>query len=91
LIVAARQLALISVGVAYDVGRSGPRFRSTASRPGALDINLEDCGVMDEAIDRGERHCGIGKDLAPFAERLVGGDEHGPALVAGDKLDVSAA
>ena len=50
-------------------------------------FNLEDCGVMDEAIDRGERHCGIGKDLAPFAERLVGGDEHGPALVAGDKLE----
>ena len=45
------------------------------------------CGVMDEAIDRGERHCGIGKDLALFAERLVGGDEHGPALVAGDKLE----
>src|ERR1700732_3250764 len=58
-IVAARQSALISVGMAHDVGQSGPRFRSTASRPGALDIKLEDCGVMDEAIDRGERHCGI--------------------------------
>src|SRR5439155_11139049 len=43
---------------------------------------------MDEAIDRGERHCGIGKDLSPFAERLVGGDEHGPALVASaDQLE----
>jgi hypothetical protein len=44
--------------------------------PVALDIHLEDCGVMEETIDRGERHCGIGKDLSPFAERLVGNDEH---------------
>src|ERR1700745_550592 len=43
---------------------------------------------MDEAIDRGEGHCGIGKDLPPFAEWLVGGDEHGPALVAcADQLE----
>ena len=41
LIVATRQSALISVGVAYDVGRSGPRFRSTASRPGAPYIIVE--------------------------------------------------
>jgi hypothetical protein len=54
-----------------------------ASRPSALDINLEHCEVMDEAI------CGIGKDLAPFAERLVGGDEHGPAVVAGDKARIA--
>src|SRR5258708_39829275 len=59
--------------------------------PIALDIHLEDCGVMDEAIDRGERHCGIGKDLSPFAERLVGGYEHGPALVAcADQLEQPA-
>ena len=24
----------------------------------------------------------VGKDLSPFAEELVGGDEHGPALVS---------
>jgi hypothetical protein len=46
---------------------------------------------MDEAIDRGEGHCGIGKDLPPFAEWLVGGDEHGPALVAcADQLEQHA-
>ena len=32
--------------------------------------------MMNEAIDRGERHGGIGEDLSPLAERLVGGDEH---------------
>jgi len=38
---------------------------------------------MDEAVDRGERHSGVREDLAPFAEGLVGGYEHGAALVAG--------
>ena len=32
--------------------------------------------LMDQAIDGGEGHGGVGKDLAPFAERLVGGDQH---------------
>ena len=38
---------------------------------------------MNETVDRGERHGGIGEDLAPFAEGLVGGDQHGAPLVAG--------
>ena len=38
---------------------------------------------MDEAVDRGERHGGVGEDLSPFAEGLIGGDEHGAPLVAG--------
>src|SRR5271169_1733496 len=48
----------------------------------AVDIHFEDRSVMDEAVDRGERHGGVGEDLAPFAERLVGGDPQRPALVA---------
>jgi hypothetical protein len=59
--------------------------------PVAFDIHLEDGGMMDEAVDCGERHGGIGKDLSPFAEWLVGGDEHGSALVAGaDQLEQHA-
>jgi hypothetical protein len=47
----------------------------------ALDIHLEDGGVMDEAVDDSDRHCLIREDLAPFAERLVGGDQEGSPLV----------
>ena len=37
---------------------------------------------MDEAVDGRERHGLVGEDPAPLAEGLVGGDEHGAALVA---------
>jgi hypothetical protein len=30
---------------------------------------------MNETIDRSERHCGVEKDLSPFADRLVCSDE----------------
>src|SRR5207244_929337 len=54
----------------------------------ALDIHLEDGRVMDEAVDGGERHSLIGKDLAPFAERLIGGDQHrAPLIAASDQLE----
>ena len=49
----------------------------------AFDVHLEDGGVVDEAVDDGERHRLVGEDLAPFAERLVGGDEQGSPLVSG--------
>src|SRR5215216_3266592 len=49
----------------------------------AFDVHLEDRGVMDEAIDDGERHCLVGEDLAPLTERLIGGDQQGSALVSG--------
>ena len=77
--------------ISGDVGGCGiGRWPTRASlsfdgfaAPVAFDIHFEDGGVMDEAVDCGERHGRIRKDLAPFAERLIGGDEHGPALVAG--------
>jgi len=37
---------------------------------------------VSEAVYRPERHGLAAKDLPRFAERLVGGDEHGAALVA---------
>ena len=43
------------------------RFRSHAGT-----LKLDHCGVMHEPIDCSERHCRIGKDLAPFPERLIG-------------------
>ena len=38
---------------------------------------------MNKAIDDGEGHCLVWKDLAPLSERLVGGDQQGAPLVAG--------
>src|SRR5712691_1507075 len=49
----------------------------------ALDVHLEDGGVVDEAVDDGERHRLIGEDFSPFAEGLVGGDQQGSPLVSG--------
>src|SRR5215207_6330275 len=56
-----------------------------------LDIHLEDGGVMDETIDRGERHGGVRKYLVPFAKWLIGGDEQRASFVAGaDELEQHA-
>jgi hypothetical protein len=49
----------------------------------AFDVHLEDGGVVDEAIDDGNRHRLVGRDLAPFAKGLVGGDEERSPLVPG--------
>jgi hypothetical protein len=38
---------------------------------------------MDEAIDDGERHCLVWKDLSPLPKRLVGGDQQRSPLVSG--------
>ena len=47
--------------------------------------------MVDEAIDGRECHGWIGEDLDPFAERLVGRDQHGSALVTrGDQLEEHA-
>src|SRR5882672_6352258 len=57
----------------------------------AFDVHLEDCRVMDKAIDGGERHGVVGEDLAPFAEWLVGGDEERSTLVSrADELEEHA-
>ncbi len=46
---------------------------------------------MHETVDCRERHGLVGEDFAPFAEGLVGGDEHGPALVSGaDQFEQNA-
>ena len=43
---------------------------------------------MNQPVDSGESHGGIGEDPAPFAERLVRGDEQRAALVASaDQLE----
>src|SRR4051812_25964282 len=49
----------------------------------AFDVHLEDGGVVDEPVDRGERHGGGRGDLAPFSKGLIGRDQDGTTLVAG--------
>lgn len=46
---------------------------------------------MDEAVDGGDSHGGIGKDPVPFGEWLVAGDDERAVLVAfGDELEQDA-
>src|SRR3546814_8309113 len=52
------------------------------------DVCSSDLGVMNETVDGRERHGGIREDPVPFAEGLVGRDEHGSALIAcADQLE----
>lgn len=37
---------------------------------------------MHEAVDEGDDAGGIGEELVPFAEGLVGGDDDGALLIA---------
>ena len=47
--------------------------------------------MVNEAIDRREGHSLVREDFAPFAERLVGGDEHRSPFVAGtDQFEQNA-
>src|SRR3546814_10204256 len=51
-------------------------------------MRLEDVGVVHEAVDGGQRHCGIGEDPVPFAERLVGGyHQRTPLVSRADQLE----
>ena len=44
-------------------------------------LDGEDLGVVDQAIDQGDDAGGIWKDLAPFGEGPVGGDDRAVVLV----------
>ena len=62
--------------------------RLSGSAPIAFGIHLEDDGVVNEAIDRGDGHCGVWEDLVPGTEWLIGGDHDRSSLVAGaDELE----
>ena len=52
----------------------------------AFYIHLEDHSVMYEAVDRGERHGGVWKDLAPFAEGVPEGRGNLPLPAIGGLL-----
>ena len=46
---------------------------------GALD--LDDLGVVQQAIEQGCSDDLVAEDVAPFAEAAVGGEDHGAALL----------
>jgi hypothetical protein len=46
------------------------------SPPITFDVHLQDRGVVHEAVDGRQHHGLIWEDLAPFAEWLVGRDQH---------------
>ena len=57
----------------------------------AFGVHLEDGRVMDEAVDGGDSHGLVGKDLVPAAEGLVGRDGDAAVLVApGDQFEKDA-
>jgi len=54
----------------------------------AVAVESEDLGVVDEAVDGGDGHDGVGEDAVPVAEGVVGGDKQAAGLVAvGDELE----
>ncbi len=53
-----------------------------------VSVDLDDCAMMNEAVDGCDSDGGIGEDLVPFTEQLIAGDDQAPALVAlGDQLE----
>ena len=48
----------------------------------AVDVHLQDRGVVDEPVDGGDGDGGVGEDAVPGAEGLVGGDGEAARLVA---------
>ena len=50
--------------------------------PVAVDVHFEDRRMMNQTIDGGQGYGLIGKNPSPFAEGLIGGDQHRSPLVS---------
>src|SRR5438552_4548849 len=68
-----------------DFGRLAARSGAEVlvAQPVGVALQREDFGVVDEAVDHRHGDYLISEDLAPARERLVRGDDHAGALVAG--------
>ena len=55
----------------------------------AVGFDVDDLGTVDEAVDEGDDAGGVGEDLVPLGEGLVGAEQDGLACVvaAGDDLE----
>ena len=55
-------------------------------------VDLDDDGMVEQAVEQRSGDDGIAEDVAPFGEAAVGGEDHGAALVAGgDQLEEQVA
>jgi hypothetical protein len=58
------------------------------SQPVARSFDLDDYGVVKQPIEQCRGDNGVAKNLTPFGEAAIGGEDHGAALVAGiDELE----
>ena len=65
----------------------GGGLQAVRESPG-LGAAVDDVGAVGDAVDDRFREPRVGEDLAPFAEREVGGDDQRAAFVAfGDDLE----
>lgn len=58
------------------------RFQGSVAPPVAVAADGNDVAMMKQAVEDGGGHHRVSKDLAPFADGAVAGDEHAAALVA---------
>ncbi len=83
-IVARRDLRLGNVLPGFSAGDGG-------TFAVALAVHLDDGGMVYEAVDSGDRHRGVWKNVIPSGKRLIGGDGDRVTLVAmGDELEQGA-
>ncbi len=58
------------------------------AQPVAGAFDLDDGGVVQEAVEQCGGDDGVAEHLAPFGEAAVGGEDHGPLFVSGvDQLE----
>ena len=58
------------------------------AQPVAGALDLDDDGMVEQAVEQRGGDDGIAEDLAPFGEAAVGGEDHRAAFVAGvDELE----
>ena len=58
------------------------------AQPIARALDLDDNGMVKQAVEQGRGDDGIAEELAPFGEAAVGGEDHGAFFVAGvDELE----
>ena len=58
------------------------------AEPIARPLDLDDDGVVEEAVEQRRGDDGIAEDVAPFGEAAVGGEDHRALFVAGiDELE----
>ena len=62
------------------------------AKPIARSLDLDDDGVVQQAIEQSGGDDGIAEDLTPFGKAAVGGEDHGAPLIAGvDELEEQVA